>query len=135
MAVGIQSQAFLPVNKRYRRALVSVHISLLRTNTDAQASKKRETISERRAHVTKSTHKVTRSVCHLAVMSDVISAYSNTGCVTSGGGGGGGGGGRAGSAVHDTNTYKFQIIIKKGTTIRCSHKFRDANAVLPTVNK
>jgi len=42
VAVGIQSQAFLPVNKRYRRALFSGHINLLRTNTDAPASKERE---------------------------------------------------------------------------------------------
>lgn len=89
MSVGTQSQAFLPVNKRYRRTLFSEHIRLLRTNVAARASKKRETISEQWAHVTKSTRKVMRSVYHLAVMSDVISAHSNTGCVTSGCWGGG----------------------------------------------
>jgi hypothetical protein len=93
VAVGIQNQAFLPVNKRYRKALVSGHISLLRTNTDAHASTKKE-IRYLNAGPTyqKSRRKAKRSVYHLAVMSDVISVYANRGYLTSGGCGGGGGG-------------------------------------------
>jgi hypothetical protein len=74
MAVGIQIQGFQPVNKRYRKALVSGHISLLRTNTDAHASKKKEIRYLNDGPTSqKSTQKAARSVYHLAVMSDVIS--------------------------------------------------------------
>jgi hypothetical protein len=46
------------VTKRYRSALVSGHISLLRKNTDAQASKRGETIYERRACLQKAHEKL-----------------------------------------------------------------------------
>jgi hypothetical protein len=58
VSIGIQSQAFLLVTKRYRSALFSGHISLLRTNRGAQVSKKKETISERRACLLKAHEKL-----------------------------------------------------------------------------
>jgi hypothetical protein len=69
---------------------------------------------------------------HLAVMSDVISAYANTGCVTSGGlDGGVGGGWKCGSRY-----LHIQISNNnKNIAIRCSRKFRYADELLPNVIK